>query len=81
MPYIKKEDRIALDMRDPENAGELNYLFTVIALRYLKNHGYRYQRMNDIMGALEGCKLEIYRRHFGPYEDTKIAENGDVTVQ
>lgn len=32
----------------------------------------------DILGALEGAKLELYRRKISPYEDIKIEENGDV---
>jgi len=32
----------------------------------------------DAIGALECAKLELYRRVAAPYEDTKIAENGDV---
>jgi hypothetical protein len=37
-----------------------------------------YQSINDVLGALEGAKLEFYRRIAAPYEDTKIQENGDV---
>jgi hypothetical protein len=78
MPYIKIDDRLALATGDkPQNAGELNYLFTMIADEYL-SQGKSYQRINDIIGALEGAKLELYRRVAAPYEDTKIKENGDV---
>jgi len=31
-----------------------------------------------VIGALEACKLEFYRRAVVPYEDKKIKENGDV---
>jgi len=34
--------------------------------------------MNDAIGALEGAKLELYRRVISKYEDKKIMENGDV---
>lgn len=77
MPYIPQDDRIALETDVPESAGELNYLFTKIIDIYL-SFGKNYQRMNDVIGALEGCKLEFYRRVVAPYEDTKIEENGDV---
>jgi len=30
------------------------------------------------MGALEGAKLEFYRRVVVPYEEKKMKENGDV---
>lgn len=81
MPYIKKEDRAELtymDKQHPRNAGELNYLFTLLAQNYIKDHGECYQNYNDIIGALEGAKLELYRRFIGPYEDIKIEQNGDV---
>ncbi len=86
MPYIKKEDRRRLYENEasenefvyPETAGELNYCFTMLAIRYLKQKGENYQHINDIVGALEGAKLELYRRVASPYEDQKIEENGDV---
>jgi hypothetical protein len=37
-----------------------------------------YQRFNDVLGALEGAKLEMVRRRLNDYEDSKIAQNGDV---
>lgn len=85
MPYIKEEDkrefRCALDelfdstIRTP---GELNYLITSLCVHYLDYYGMSYQVINDIVGALEGAKLEFYRRVAAPYEDTKIELNGDV---
>ncbi len=80
MPYIKEEDRVALlaKERPPSVAGELNFLFTVLSLEYLQANGLNYQHINDIIGALEGCKLELYRRLVVGYEDTKIESNGDV---
>lgn len=81
MPYIKEEDRddvrcLSSD-RSPKTPGELNFLFTEIIADYfeLRNN---YQAINDIIGALEGAKLEFYRRIAVPYEDQKIIENGDV---
>ena len=81
MPYIKDYDRWKMDEAlscDPSTAGELNYLFSVVANKYWKNNGKNYQAFNDIIGALEGAKLELYRRKVAPYEDTKIEENGDI---
>lgn len=79
MPYIKKERRLVIDAGcNPENAGELNYLITTIIQDYAKSKGGNYQAYNDVMGVLEGAKLEIYRRIVAPYEDEKIKENGDV---
>lgn len=94
MPYIKEEDRnrIITTSLDPqsyqrkigiradnvENCGELNYAITVLVQTYLKNKGLRYQNINDVIGALEGAKMELYRKVAVPYEDKKIVENGDV---
>ena len=80
MPYITKERRMELpDNNSPAfNAGELNYILTRQCINYFKNNGGRYQQINDVIGALEGAKLEFYRRLVAPYEDKKIEENGDV---
>ena len=79
MPYIKKERRQALwQFNIPEHAGELNFMITSILTAYLTKHGKSYSSVNDILGALEGAKLEFYRRVAVPYENNKITENGDV---
>lgn len=82
MPYIKSEDREALDKYplSVQNAGELNYMFTKIALAYWAgvNGKQNYQKINDIIGAMEGAKLEFYRKVVVNYEDKKCAENGEV---
>ena len=82
MPYIKKEDRpkfsYGISYLWPANPGELNYVLTEIIYNYLERNGEKYQTYNDIVGALECCKMELYRRRVMPYEDKKIAENGDV---
>jgi hypothetical protein len=75
MPYIKQSDRTA-DLK-PSTPGELNFVLTRIVFAYWQERG-NYQAINDVLGALEGAKLEFYRRVAAPYEDTKIAENGDV---
>jgi len=79
MPYINKGKRWGIADGDcPETAGELNYALTVICHQYWRQNGENYQAFNDIIGALEGCKMELYRRRVAPYEDKKIEENGDV---
>ena len=79
MPYIEpKARRDVNEWRDPENAGELNYALTLVLLRYFRDNGGRYQQINDILGAVEGAKLEFYRRVVVPYETVKIQDNGDV---
>lgn len=85
MPYIKQVDRNKfnalvnlLEATDIETAGDLNYLLTMVAHRYLNQEPESYSMYNDAIGALEGAKLELYRRHVSPYENEKIKENGDV---
>ena len=80
MPYIdqNKRDNLIYEGRVPEDAGELNYLLTIILDEYLEENGGRYQQINDIIGALEASKLEFYRRLVVPFEETKIQDNGDV---
>jgi hypothetical protein len=85
MPYISKNDRAKfndfvsvvekLEMTSP---GDLNYLVTMLTHRYLNQKPEAYQMYNDAVGALEGAKLELYRRHVAAYENEKIQENGDV---
>lgn len=78
MPYIKTEDRKLLQTYTPSTAGELNYTFTLAIMNYIKTKGESYQTYNDIIGALEGAKLELVRRKVNDYEDIKIQANGDV---
>jgi len=44
----------------------------------MKEEGLSYRTINDILGALEGAKLEFYRRVAVPYENSKLSENGDI---
>jgi hypothetical protein len=80
MPYIKSVDRKKLlkGKELPSTAGELNFIITCFCKAYLLEKGLSYQNINDVVGALEGAKLEFYRRVAAPYEDIKIEENGDV---
>lgn len=79
MPYITKDRRNVLAVGGvPMNAGELNYAITCLLLEYIREHSESYQTYNDIVGALEGAKLELYRRRIAPYEDGKKVVNGDV---
>ena len=79
MPYIKQERRDAIGKGDaPKDAGELNFALTSIVDRYLQAKGLRYAHINEVVGALECAKLELYRRIAIPYEDEKMKEAGDV---
>jgi len=78
MPYITKDRRQFLANGDiAAGSGELNYAITTLIIAYVSLHN-NYQGMNDVIGALEGAKLEFYARWVRPYEDYKIAVNGDV---
>ena len=76
MPYIKPERRGQITV--PETAGELNFIITKLCIAYLNKNKLNYAKINDVIGALEGAKLEFYRRVVSKYEDGKITENGDV---
>ena len=79
MPYITKVARQSIDGGGAiETSGELNYAFTTVINEYIGKHGKSYARFNDVIGALEGAKLEFYRREIGKFEDVKIQQNGDV---
>jgi len=79
MPYIRSIERIdRIVNKNLTGPGKLNYIISIHLNEYIKEHGLNYQTLNDILGAVEGAKLEIYRRVAAPYENSKIAENGDV---
>ena len=85
MPYINGFDRTRLEhlvktmhLTEVDNAGQLNYLVTQLVHTFLGQHQEGYQNFNDALGALEGAKLELYRRYIAQYEDHKIQINGDV---
>ena len=81
MPYLTKEKKMLVDWSDQRtatNPGVLNYCLSMMCYRYLVSKKESYQTYNDIVGALECCKQELYRRLIANYEDIKIKENGDV---
>ncbi len=87
MPYIAPSDRPAIDekindlivslkSRPIENQdGDLNYAVSRIIHEVYPT---RYFHYNRALGVLAAIQLELYRRKVAPYEDEKIAENGDV---
>lgn len=80
MPYIEKQQRNLINYNSilPNTAGQLNYRIHTILEEYVKAAGVSYQTYNDMIGALEAAKLELYRRAVSGYEDKKIKENGDI---
>lgn len=80
MPYIPQEARQRFGkLPHASTPGELNYLFTKLWLNYLMDHGGpSYTTFNELVGAFECSKLELYTKHIIPYEQMKAQENGDV---
>ena len=81
MPYLHENHRRdLLENLDawPLDAADLNFLICRLADRMLARRGVTYARLNEVIGAIECAKQEIYRRIAAPYEDTKLKENGDV---
>jgi hypothetical protein len=89
MPYIKKvaRDFYHFDIKNLIEklktvnfpAGDVNYILTnIIGAAYQNNPSY--QTINDMVGALEGAKIEFYRKVGVPHEELKISENGDVDI-
>lgn len=83
MPYITEKLRTYFDGCPIKNLkidspGELNYCITRLLITYMEDKQLNYQVVNDIVGAVEGAKIEFYRRVAVPYENQKIVENKDV---
>lgn len=92
MPYIKQNFREELfplidalsqkiNQINSENSqqtkdGLLNFSLTEILNATFPDA--RYTDFNEIIGFLECCKLEYYRKKIAPYEDLKEKENGPV---
>lgn len=92
MPYIKPEDRPQYDAAvklaveslkagagddHTKIPGHFNYFFTKILTEFY-GENLRYFEHNEVIGMLECCKEEFYRRRTAPYEDKCIESNGDV---
>lgn len=79
MPYIKDDRKDELTHgAAPANAGDLTYVIQQEINRYLSVHGLRYQQIAEVLGAIEGAKLDFIERVVKPYEHKKCVENGDV---
>lgn len=89
MPYIK-DDRRAVLVNDIEritrrleamswSEGDVTYVFYKILLAWW-NHRRSYNTISHIRGTLIGLISEFDRQEAHPYEDEKIAENGDILI-
>jgi len=83
MPYIPDKHRRFADgavyaimnvLRVLGCKGTLNYILFKVAKHTCKSYG----DWSRFIAELECCKLEVYRRQLGLYENKKIEENGDV---
>ena len=63
---------------DASNVGELTYFITKTLREYLLTKGESYQIYAEMLGALEGAKLDLIERKIKPYEAKKRLEHGDV---
>lgn len=84
MPYIKHDKRTVLDphleqlAREVTTEGELNYCIYKLSCLLIDKMGESYDNYSMCSSAMEHAKLEWYRKRVAPYEDKKIAENGDI---
>jgi len=87
MPYIKIANRMALDTiidglvkrlsQIDATQGDVNYTITRIVLETLNKDSYH--SLSGCVAVLRDAADEIQRRLLGPYEDTAILKNGDMT--
>lgn len=79
MPYIRPDRKGELDRgAAPANTGDLTYVLQHAIEGYLIVNGLRYQQIAEVLGAIEGAKLDFTSRVILPYEKRKQEENGDV---
>jgi len=94
LPYIRDEFRRKIDQHfhdyglnhfTPRNGAEMNYIVCTLVRNFLGLHpeiekNIAYSQIQEMIGALECAKMELYRRIAVPYEDQKIDENGDFLI-
>ena len=82
MPYIEPGDRIYIDRPlaelNPliESAGQLDYVIIRLLDHFCKPRSFT--RFATGVGVLVLVLFEFVRRIVNVYEDTKLAQNGDV---
>ncbi|MBX7144621.1 MAG: hypothetical protein K1X79_09240 [Oligoflexia bacterium] len=88
MPYIKSTERgqyieaieeIArlIPTDRTSRPGHLNFVISLL-LQKVYGPSMRYADHNEAIGVLNCAALELYRRKTAPYEDEKIASDGDI---
>ena len=57
---------------------ELNFVIARLLTQYLQDNGTNYQNISDAKAAATDCAAEFQRLVIDPYEDGKIAVNGNA---
>lgn len=85
MPYVKAATRVVLEENGLERlallhleAGDVAYCIWRLLARFVALNKVSFKTYASVLGILEAVKLEMYRAVVGPYEITKMIENGDV---
>lgn len=89
VPYIARTDRARYQRVIDELAamvpqdrmarpGHMNYIISLL-IRRVYGESMRYADHNEVAGLLSCVQQEFYRRATAPYEDEKIAQEGDLT--
>lgn len=86
MPYVDPEAKDRIVLPYVNNVGELTYAIDRLAedlawkLCEYDFANLKYEHLAVVRGALSNAADEFYRRVITPFEDMKIAQNGDVFV-
>ena len=89
MPYVARMIReryaetktVTARHRPAGTPGELTYRIQQEILAYIErnpNRGLDYTTIAEVLGVLEGAKLDFNERIVQPYETRKRGQNGDV---
>jgi len=84
MPYIRDESRHKFEKSITELAtyisskGDLNYVISEIVGKLILKTNIGYTDISNWIDGVHGAERELTRRLLNPYEDLKIAQNGDV---
>lgn len=82
MPYLE-DNKIRESLKNgelnPFDSKELNYLITSICHKYIGNCSFKDKAINEVIGVLERCKLELYRQIASPFLDDEKSKNGPIS--
>lgn len=86
MPYIPKDRAFEIiaglrstgELPDDVAPGDLTWLLSEMAARYIEKRGISYRVLNDVTGALENTKAEVREHVTEPYEAEKRADQANA---